>query len=155
MAGREFMGLKSNEGNRESWLKKVQAILQLKNNPSQAGYNDASWKTMAVPHYEGWETRGFEGMDGAVWFRYQFDLPAKWKGKDLKLDINKIADQDFTYINGTLVGAQANADARNYVIPASALKAGKNTIAILVINFSSKGGSWGIKMCLIISVYIL
>jgi alpha-L-fucosidase 2 len=145
LAGREFMGLKSNEGNRESWLKKVQAILQLKNNPSQAGYNDASWKTMAVPHYEGWETRGFEGMDGAVWFRYQFDLPAKWKGKDLKLDINKIADQDFTYINGTLVGAQANADARNYVIPASALKAGKNTIAILVINFSNKGGIMGYK----------
>lgn len=145
LAGKEFMGLKSNEGDRETWLKKIQAILQLKNNPSQAGYNDASWKTMAVPHYEGWETQGFEGMDGAVWFRYQFDLPAKWSGKDLKLDINKIADQDFTYINGTLVGAQANADARTYVIPASVLKAGKNIIAILVINLSGKGGIMGYK----------
>jgi alpha-L-fucosidase 2 len=145
LAGREFLGLKSNEGNREDWLKKMQAILQLKNNPSQPGYNDASWKTMVVPHYEGWETQGFEGMDGAVWFRYQFDLPAKWNGKDLKLDINKITDQDFTYINGVLVGSQANADARNYVIPASALKAGKNTIAILVINFAGKGGIMGYK----------
>ncbi|MCH5720309.1 glycoside hydrolase N-terminal domain-containing protein [Niabella hibiscisoli] len=145
LAGKEFMGLKSNEGNRDAWLKKILSILQLKNNPSQPGYNDASWKTMAVPHYEGWETQGFEGMDGAVWFRYQFDLPAKWIGKDLKLDINKVADQDYTYINGTLIGSQANADARNYVIPASALKTGKNTISILVINFTSKGGIMGYK----------
>lgn len=145
LAEKEFLGLKSDEGNREAWLKKIQAILQLKPNPSQPGYNDASWKTMAVPHYEGWETQGFEGMDGAVWFRYQFELPAKWKGKDLKLDINKIADQDYTYINGKLVGSQANADARNYVIPAAALKSGKNSIAILVINFAGKGGIMGYK----------
>lgn len=145
LAGREFMGLKSNEGDKDAWIEKMKAILQLKNNPSQPGYNDASWKTIAVPHYEGWETQGYEGMDGAVWFRYQFDLPAKWRGKDLKLDINKIADQDFTYINGKMVGSQANADARNYVIPASVLKAGKNTIAILVFNFSGKGGIMGYK----------
>lgn len=145
LAGREFMGLKSHEGDRELWMKKIMAILQQKNNPAQAGYNDASWKEMNVPSYEGWEVQGFEGMDGAVWFRRKFIVPQAWAGKDLKLDINKIADQDFTYVNGRLIGSQSNADTRNYIIPGSVVKAGENTIAILVLNFTGKGGIMGYK----------
>ncbi|MCH5598765.1 glycoside hydrolase family 95 protein [Niabella ginsengisoli] len=145
LAGREFMGLKSDDGDRHAWINKMKSILLLKNNPSKPAYNDASWKTMNVPNYDGWEAEGFEGMDGAVWFRYQFDLPQKWSGKDLKLDINKIAEYDFTYINGTLIGSQDNADARDYIIPKSVLKPGRNSIAILVLNFTGKGGIMGYK----------
>lgn len=145
LAGREFMGLKSNSGNREAWINKVTAVLNQKNNPSQFEYNDAGWKSMPVPHYEGWETVGYQDMDGAVWFRHSFDLPEKWAGKDLKLDINKIADYDYTYVNGILIGKQENAEARDYTIPAKALRKGKNTIAILVLNFEKRGGIMGYK----------
>ncbi|MFV0604586.1 MAG: glycosyl hydrolase family 95 catalytic domain-containing protein [Niabella sp.] len=145
LAGREFMGLKSKEGDRQAWLQKIMSVLTEKNNPSQKNYNDRSWKTMPVPNYDGWEAQGFEGMDGAVWFRKEFVLPKSWNGKDLKLDINKISEADYTYVNGTLIGSQLSADVRDYTIPATTLKKGKNMIAILVINYSGKGGIMGYK----------
>ncbi|WP_346238632.1 glycoside hydrolase family 95 protein [Niabella insulamsoli] len=145
LAGQEFMGLKSRDGHQDAWVAKVKSILKLKENPSLQDYNDASWKTMRVPEYDGWEAVGFEGMDGAVWFRREFELPAAWRGKDLKLDINKMANHDFTYVNGSLIGAQHNDDARDYIIPANTLKPGKNSIAILILNFGGKGGILGYK----------
>ncbi len=145
LAGREFMGLKSDEGGRQEWVKRVTSILTLKDNPSLQNYNDKSWATMQAPVYDGWEAVGHEGLDGAVWLRKNFVLPQAWAGKDLKFDVNKIADHDFTYVNGKLIGTQNNADARDYTIPASALKNGENTIAILVLNYEKKGGILGYK----------
>lgn len=145
LAEREFMGIKSAEGDKEAWIEHVTAVLKQNTNPSQYNYNDASWKTIKVPSYEGWEVQGFEGMDGAVWFRYYFQLPKEWEGKNLILDLNRVSEYDFTYINGALVGSQYNTQARRYEIPASLLKKGKNSIAILVLNFSGKGGILGYK----------
>jgi len=145
IAGQQFMGLKSNEGNREAWVAGIKKILQQKNNPSLPGYNDASWKKIRVPNYDGWESEGHEGLDGAVCFTTSFDLPDSWHGSDLKLDLNRITDEDYTYVNGRLAGTQNNADPRVYTIPASVLKKGKNTIAILVLNYSGKGGILGYK----------
>ena len=98
-----------------------------------------------VPSYDGWEAVGFEGLDGAVWLRTSFELPASWDGKDLQLDLNRIRDYDCTYVNGKLVGTQQNTEARKYIIPASVLHAGKNTIAVQVINYFDKGGIAGYK----------
>lgn len=145
LAGREFMGLKSNEGDKEAWQKKTKSILQLKQNPSKPDYNDASWPEMNVPNYNGWEAEGFDGLDGAVWFRTTFDLPASWLGKDLKLDLNRITDEDYSYVNGILVGTQNKAEPRVYTIPKNILKKGKNTISVLVLNYTSKGGILGYK----------
>lgn len=145
LAGREFMGLKSDDGDRDAWLKKVVAVLQLKENPSLKNYNDRSWRTIKMPSYDGWEVQGLEGLDGAVWFRKTFTAPDDWVGKDIKLDINKVADQDFTYVNGQLIGTQNNPDARDYTIPASVIKKGENTVAILVINYEKRGGLLGYK----------
>jgi alpha-L-fucosidase 2 len=100
---------------------------------------------MQVPSYEGWEAEGFEGLDGAVWLRTSFELPVSWIDKDIQLDINKIRDYDLTYVNGKLIGTQNNAGARNYIIPANVLHTGKNSIAILVINYFDKGGIAGYK----------
>ncbi|ANH80255.1 alpha-L-fucosidase [Niabella ginsenosidivorans] len=146
LAGREFMGLKSREGNREEWIEQQKAILKLKENPAQPGYNDRSWKKMQVPGYDGWEKEGLEELDGAVWFRKTFNLPAGWTGRDLVLNINKIADMDYTYLNGTWIGSGNSGDApRNYTLPAKLLKPGQNTLAILVLNFTGKGGILGYK----------
>lgn len=141
LAEKEFMGTKSAEGNKEAWLKNV---LENKK-PATEKFDDSKWKTMHVPSYEGWEAEGFEGLDGAVWLRTSFELPASWIDKDIQLDINKIRDYDLTYVNGKLIGTQNNADARNYVIPANVLHRGKNSIAVLVINYFDKGGIAGYK----------
>lgn len=141
LAEKEFMGAKSNEDKKETWLK---TVLQ-NSGPAAADFDDSNWKTMEVPSYDGWEAAGFEGLDGAVWLRCTVELPVSWNGKDLQLDLNRIRDHDRTYVNGKLIGTQQNAEARKYIIPASVLHAGKNSIAVQVINYTDKGGIAGYK----------
>jgi alpha-L-fucosidase 2 len=141
LAEKEFMGTKSNEGKKEAWLK---AVLQ-NSDLAVENFDDSKWKTMPVPSYEGWEAAGFEGLDGAVWVRTIFELPASWNGKDIQLDLNRIRDYDLTYVNGKLIGTQQNTEARKYIIPATALHTGKNVIAVQVINYNDKGGIAGYK----------
>lgn len=145
LAEEQFMGLKSADGDRAAWIKKIQSLSGLKDNPSKLNFNDKEWKEMQVPSYEGWEAIGYDGLDGAVWLRTSFDIPAGWEGKELVLDLNRIRDQDFTYINGKLVGSMATGDARRYTVPGKILVTGKNSIAVLVLNFYDKGGISGYK----------
>ena len=146
LAGEKFMGMKSNEGDKAKWFAAMRELKGIKGNPAFANYDDSKWKTIEVPAYEGWESiNGMEGVDGALWFRTTFDLPADWSGKDLILDLNRIRDQDFTYVNGKLVGTNETTDPRKYTIPKNVLVKGKNTIAIQVLNYFDKGGIAGYK----------
>jgi len=145
LAGAEFMGLRSEAGDKLKWVSEMKAGKGITGNPALENYNDKLWQTLKVPSYEGWETVGLNNLDGAVWFRTTFDVPANWSGKDLVLDLNRIRDQDFTYINGQLVGNTDNLEPRNYTIPAKLIKTGKNTIAIQVLNYYDKGGIAGYK----------
>ena len=139
LAEKEFMGLKSFEAEKTGWIRAVTA------DSSRAAreYDDRQWKTMTVPSWDGWETVGFEGLDGAVWLRCNFTLSAD--PSNMILDLNRIRDLDITYVNGVRVGSQENAEGRKYAVPASLLRKGKNSIAILVLNFSNKGGIYGYK----------
>src|SRR5687767_12261412 len=69
LAEKHFMGTKSNEGSRAEWFSDMRALKGVKGNPALAAYDDSQWKLMEVPTYEGWETLGFDGLDGALWFR--------------------------------------------------------------------------------------
>ncbi len=144
LAEERFMGSRSKEGERAVWFNKMRALDGLNGNPVLVGFDDSKWKTIQVPTYEGWETLGME-IDGAVWFRTTFDLPADWSGKSLVLDLNRVRDQDFTYVNGKLVGSMNGTDSRRYTIPAANLVKGKNVIAIQVLNYYDKGGIAGYK----------
>jgi alpha-L-fucosidase 2 len=145
LAEQQFMGLKSNEGKKDEWLASVKKGEGIKGNPTLLNYNDEGWKEMKVPAYDGWESIGFEGLDGALWFRKTFTLPDDWNGKDLILDVNKIKDADFTFVNGTLISSSTTANSKKYIIPANILVKGKNVIAIQVINFDGVGGIQGYK----------
>lgn len=141
MAEVHFMGLKSTEADNKGWIKEVTRDIKF----ALPGMDDKAWKTMKVPSWDGWETVGFEGLDGAVWLRTSFVLPDNWKEQDMVADFNRIRDFDYTYVNGVLVGSQQNTEGRKYTVPKSILKKGKNTIAILVLNFANKGGIYGYK----------
>ena len=141
LAEKEFMGLKSFEGERSSWINKVTADKKF----AGENFDDSKWPAMQVPSWDGWEMVGFEGLDGAVWLRTNFILPDDWIDKELLLDLNRIRDHDYTYINGKLVGAQQDNEGRKYKIAKNSLHIGKNTIAILVLNFFDKGGVYGYK----------
>ena len=145
LAETHFMGLKTQAGKKEQWTSDMLALKVLEGNPALPDYDDAAWETMAVPAYEGWETVGFEGLDGAVWFRTVVDIPANWQGKNVVLDLNRVRDYDLTYVNGQLVGTTNNMDPRKYRIPANVLRTGRNVIAIQVLNYVDKGGIAGYK----------
>ncbi|UFH52684.1 glycosyl hydrolase family 95 catalytic domain-containing protein [Spirosoma sp. KNUC1025] len=150
LAQEHFMGRQSNQDDysqeKVDWFAMVRRLTESKGNPSSAAFDDRSWKTMNVPTPDGWERAGLEGLDGAVWFRTSFELPEAWVGKDVVLDMGRIRDQDFTYLNGELIGSDEGiAKNRRYKIPAARINAGKNQLAIQVINLFDKGGFIGVK----------
>ncbi len=145
LAEANFMGLKSKEGDQDAWTQKILDATANPKGPLSENFNDQDWKQMPVPAYDGWESVGLEGLDGAVWLRKDFEIPQDWLGKALVLDLNRVRDRDRTYVNGALVGETNSQDARRYAIPANLLHAGKNSIAILVLNYDNKGGIAGYK----------
>ncbi|WP_316800598.1 glycosyl hydrolase family 95 catalytic domain-containing protein [Pedobacter frigidisoli] len=145
LAQAEFMGVESEAGNKAAWVEEMKAGKGIQGNPALPGFDDQNWKELAVPSYEGWETVGLLNLDGALWFRTSIDVPESWVGKELTLDLNKIFDEDFTYVNGELVGHTDKPDARKYTVPAKLIKAGINTIAIQVFNYADRGGIGGYK----------
>ncbi len=141
LAGQHFMGQKSPEGDRAAWVKQVTDAAA----PAAIAFDDSGWKPIPVPSYEGWEAVGYEGLDGAVWYRTTFFVPEDWLGQDLVLDLNRVRDEDRTYVNGRLAGSAGTPDPRRYVIAKDLVHAGPNVLAIQVLNFTDKGGIAGYK----------
>jgi sialate O-acetylesterase len=99
----------------------------------------ADWKTMQVPGF--WETKALPAVDGVVWCKKTFELPAGMVNKPATLILGMIDDADITYLNGTRIGSMNNKyQQRRYQIPASALRAGKNTITVRIVDTDGSGG---------------
>ncbi|CAM3577114.1 glycosyl hydrolase family 95 catalytic domain-containing protein [Sphingobacterium prati] len=146
LAMQEFMGVKSESEDPTAWLNKVDKIRKQEHGPFEFAFDDSKWPHITVPHYEGWEIEGLEGLDGAVWFRYEFNLSKNDLAEHWSLDLNKIRTNDYTYINGELVGHSVGDETRrHYQIPMGLLREGRNSIAIQVINLEGKGGVAGYK----------
>ncbi len=104
-----------------------------------ADFDATPWKTMKLP--TAWELAGLPDYDGVVWFRKEFELPADYAAKGLTLHLGPIDDDDTTFVNGVQVGATRgyNID-RVYKVPASLLKAGRNVVAVRVLDTGGAGG---------------
>ncbi len=101
-----------------------------------------SWNYMNLPVL--WEKAGLEGFDGVVWFRKEISLTAAQAEADAEIHLGPINDIDITLVNGTQIGSlRAHDLKRVYTIPASVLKAGKNIIAVQVLDIGGNGGLWG------------
>lgn len=105
---------------------------------------DAGWTSIAVPG--AWEGEGWIGMDGQAWYRTRFVLDeAEAKAGTLLLGVGRIDDSDTTWVNGVQVGqTRMQYDMpRRYAVPASALRAGENVVAIRVTDTGGGGGIHG------------
>ena len=100
------------------------------------------WKSMKLPTL--WEDAGLPEYDGVVWFRREIELPADWEGKAAILHLGPIDDDDTTFMNGQKVGATEgyNID-RKYEVKPTVLKAGRNVIAVRVLDTGGGGGIYG------------
>lgn len=96
---------------------------------------------MKLPCY--WETEHLPSFDGVVWFQKDIDL----KEADVKADYTLqffADDDDEVWVNSSYVGSSKGYSvASTYKIPASMLKAGKNTITIRVFDETGGGGIYG------------
>ena len=105
--------------------------------------DDSDWRTVRVPGL--WEAQGYPGLDGVAWYRTAFELSEAEAAAGVTLGLGQIDDGDVTWVNGTEVGRTPNAyDAvRRYRVPASALHAGPNALAVRVEDFQGGGGITG------------
>jgi sialate O-acetylesterase len=121
-----------------------------KNDPGSASgagwaapdFDASAWKTMTLPTV--WEKAGLPGFDGIVWFRKEIALPEAAAGAEAMLHLGPIDDRDTTWVNGVKVG-QTNEYTipRDYKLPAGTLRAGKNLIAVRVLDTGGDGGIYG------------
>lgn len=108
---------------------------------------DTSWHAMQLPTL--WENAELPDLDGIVWFKKNIDIPAVWAGKELKLDLGPIDDNDVTWFNGKIIDSTMKDGSwmkeRHYTIPANMVKAGENIITVKVIDNGGGGGIYGTK----------
>ena len=105
-------------------------------------FDDSQWPLMKLPGV--WEERGFPGLDGTAWFRKTITISEGDAGKAAVIELAKVDDADETYINGVKVGGTQQWDElRKYTIPEGILKAGKNVIAVRVMDNQGGGGIYG------------
>ncbi len=100
---------------------------------------DADWKTMTVPGY--WSGTQLKGINGAVWFRKELDIPASAAGQPATVNLGRIVDADSAFLNGIFIGTVSyQYPPRWYTVPAGILKEGKNILAVRVISNIGDGG---------------
>jgi hypothetical protein len=106
---------------------------------------DTAWAPIIVP--AGWEAHLGHEYDGWAWYRARFSLPAEARGRPVVLDLGRIDDSDWTWVNGVLVGSRDNWQAlRRYRLqPQDAAYAGlvfggENHLAIQVLDTGGGGG---------------
>ncbi|MFB6343742.1 glycoside hydrolase N-terminal domain-containing protein [Saccharicrinis sp. FJH62] len=149
LAGKKFMGRKAYED--EFPLKKkiwVDSLLKLKKLKTaiKPDFNDMDWPTMFIDYKSVWERKGLPDMNGGVLFRKTVDIPENWKGQNLRINLGHVKDQDFTWINGVLIGTTDEYNTtRTYTIPGHLVHPGKNVITVLINNYVSTGGFNGVR----------
>lgn len=99
----------------------------------------SGWTKAAVPL--AWSKMELAPFDGLVWYRATFTVPEAMAGKNARIELGSIDDQDKTYVNGMLVGSTGDWQTqRAYSVPAGALKAGINSLAVRVLDTGGEGG---------------
>lgn len=111
---------------------------------AQPSLDASSWESMTLPTL--WEQSALPYFDGIVWFRKKVTIPESWAGKELRIDLGTIDDNDITYFNGIKIGeTNAYNQPRSYVVPASQVKAGEFVLAVRVSDTGGGGGIYGEK----------
>jgi sialate O-acetylesterase len=105
--------------------------------------DESRWVSIAVPSL--WEDAGYADMDGIGWYRTTFALTAEEIAKGVRLGLGTIDDSDISWVNGIQVGQTEGAynRPRIYDVAPSALRLGRNVLAVRVEDTGGGGGIYG------------
>ena len=104
--------------------------------------DESAWARIRVPGH--WEGQGYTDFDGVAWYRTTFTLSADEAAKGVRLALGAIDDNEVTWVNGVEVGRTSGYNVpRRYDVPATALRAGRNVLAIRVADYGGGGGITG------------
>jgi len=104
--------------------------------------DDSGWASIHVPGL--WEGEGYEGLDGIAWYRTAFTLSEDEARSGVTIRLGMIDDDDVTWVNGTEIGRTSGYSLpRSYAVPPSALRAGRNVLAVRVADGTGGGGIYG------------
>lgn len=124
------------------WWDNLDNVTKMPANWTASDFDDSKWSAFTLP--AALSGNGLDARDGLFYFRTVIDLPADVAGQEATLSLGPIDDRDTTWINGTLVG-KTHSDgqwniAREYDVPKGVLKAGKNVIAVRVLDTAGLAG---------------
>ena len=107
---------------------------------AEASFDDSEWEELHAP--EAWDDQGYADYDGYGWYRRRFFVPAQARGKRLLFAHEGVDDDDWVYVNGTLVGEGKGCYVpRTYAIPADVVRPGQeNVIAVRIYDGAMGGG---------------
>lgn len=99
----------------------------------------SSWHNIVIPSY--YDKELFPGMDGVIYFRKEIKLPDHWIGKNIKLILGTVDDNDISYVNGQFVG-QTNGynQIRKYSISKNINNQSTLSVAVRVFDGAGDGG---------------
>ena len=98
-------------------------------------FDDAGWEKVQMPKLLP------DNFDGCAWYRKQFTLTAEQAKGGALLTLGALDDRDITYVNGVKVGGSDQwSQPRQYQVPAGTLKAGRNVVAIRLVDQGGSGG---------------
>lgn len=109
------------------------------------GFDDAGWRSLTPSG--AWKDSGaadLKDFDGVAWFRTSVTLTAAQAASANALQLGPVDTYDTTWVNGVRVGGASTAWMwRDYAVPPGVFKAGRNVIALRVLNDKSGGGLTG------------
>ena len=119
----------------------------------QPAFNDASWRTLSVPHdwaIEGpFDPNAPEGGAGAFlptgigWYRKHFTLPPSDQGKRVFIDFDGVMQNSDVYINGVLLGHRPYGYVSfRYELTGHLLFNGPNVLAVRADNSQQPDSRW-------------
>ncbi|MDX2147475.1 MAG: family 16 glycoside hydrolase [Planctomycetota bacterium] len=105
-------------------------------------FDDEAWKAMNLPATL--RADGLDRFDGVIYFRRVVDVPESGAGKPAVLELGPIDDRDEAFVNGVSVGSTYEdgrwGQSRSYQVPAGLLAAGRNVVAIRMLDTAGLGG---------------
>ena len=135
-------GMRAEAARQDAWWAGVDPAAGAQRAWAGPEFDDSAWPSMELGGR--WSESAIEAVSkhrGVAWFRTTVELTAQQADAVTQVLLGQIATADTTWVNGVRVGASTNWwSGREYAVPKGVLKAGKNVIAVRVLDDDNGGG---------------